>query len=118
MKPEKTAMTPGSSGIYPSAMKMKKRYPKRDRASDKTSLKGFDRPSYRAREQIEGDEERLAMRLTCLHLCLHELTIREIEKIEQYKMFKGTRTRCIVQPTKTPMQELGLTIVEASSHSP
>ena len=52
------------------------------------------------------------------HQYLNELTIREFEKIEQYKIFKGTRTRCIVPLTKTPMQELGLNIVEASSHTP
>ena len=58
------------------------------------------------------------MRLTCLHLCLNELTIRELKKIEQYKIFTWTRTRCIVPPTNKHIQELGLIIVEASSHSP
>ena len=62
MRPEKSALTPRISGINPSTMKMKRWYPEQDRASDLTSLTGLDRPSYRAREQIEDDEERLAMR--------------------------------------------------------
>ena len=62
MRPETSAMTPRILGINPSTMKMKRWYPEQDRPSDKTSLIGFDRPSYRAREQIEDDEERLAMR--------------------------------------------------------
>ena len=66
----------------------RKNYSKKDRASDKNSLTGFDRPSFRAREEIEDDEECLVMRLTCLHLCLNELTIREFEKIEQHKIFQ------------------------------
>ena len=62
MKPEKSAMTPRKSGINPSTMKMWRWYQDQDRASDTTVLTGSDRPSYRAREQIENDEERLAMR--------------------------------------------------------
>ena len=62
MRPEKSAMTPRISGINPSTMKMERLLPEQDRASDKTSLTGCDRTSYRAREQIEDDEEPLAMR--------------------------------------------------------
>ena len=62
MKSERSAMTPRNSGINPSTMKMQRWYPEPDRASDTTSLTGFDRPSYQAQEPIEGDEERLAMR--------------------------------------------------------
>ena len=62
MKPETSAMTPRNSGINPSTMKIKRWYPEQDRASDTTSLTGFDRPPCQAQEPIEGDEERLAMR--------------------------------------------------------
>ena len=62
MKPEMFARTARNSGINPSTMKMKRWYPDQDRASGTTSLTGLDRPSCRAREQIEDDEERLAMR--------------------------------------------------------
>ena len=61
-KPEKPARTPRNSGINPSTMKMKRWYPEQGRASDTTLLTGLDRPSHRAREQIEDDEEGLAMR--------------------------------------------------------
>ena len=43
-------------------MKIRRWYPEQDRASDKTSLKGFDSSSYWACGQIEDDEERLEMR--------------------------------------------------------
>ena len=52
MAPEKSALTPKNSGINPCTMKMKRWYPDQDRASNTTVLTGFDRPSYRAREQI------------------------------------------------------------------
>ena len=62
LKPEKATMVPKNAGINPSTMKMKKWYQEPDRVSDKNSLTGTDRPSYQAREQIEDDHERLAMR--------------------------------------------------------
>ena len=62
MKPEMFARTARNSGINPSTMKMNRWYLEQDRASGTTSLTGLDRPSCRACEQIEDDEERLAMR--------------------------------------------------------
>ena len=62
MKPEKATMVPRNAGINPSTMKMKNWYQEPDPVSDKNSLTGTDRPSYQAREQIEDDDERLAMR--------------------------------------------------------
>ena len=62
MKPQMSARTPRNSVINPSTMKMKRWYPDQDRASDTTVLTGFDSPSYRAREQVEDDDWRLAMR--------------------------------------------------------
>ena len=41
---------------------MKRCFLEQGRVSDSTSLTGVDLPSYRVREQIEDDEERLAMR--------------------------------------------------------
>ena len=62
MKHEKSTMAPRNSGINPSTMKMKRWYQEQDRVSDKNSLTGLERPSYRARKLFEIDEERLAMR--------------------------------------------------------
>ena len=62
MKPEKATEAPRSSGIDPSTMKMKQWYQRHDRVSDKKAPTGTDTASYQARESIEGDEERLAMR--------------------------------------------------------
>ena len=64
-----------NSGIDTSTMKMKQRYQGQDRLSDKSQWQlpsnrvsdekaptGRDRASYQAREPIEGDKERLAVR--------------------------------------------------------
>ena len=61
MKPEKATMAARNAGINRSTMKMKKWYQGSARVSDKNSLAG-DRPSYQARELVEDDDERLAMR--------------------------------------------------------
>ena len=62
MKPEQVTMEPENTRINPSSIKMKKWYQRQDRESAKNSLTGTDRPSYQEREQIEDDEERLAIR--------------------------------------------------------
>ena len=75
MKPEKATKAPRNAGIDPSTMKMKQWYQGQNRVidksqwqwpddlvSDKKAPTGTDRASYQAREPIEGDEERLAMR--------------------------------------------------------
>ena len=110
MKAKKATMAPRNAGINP-------REP--DRASDKNSLTGTGRPSYQARELIGDDDERLAMRQgDMLHRYLNELPIRVSEKVDQYRIAKGTRRRCTVPPPKTPTQEHSLIIVEVSSHRP
>ena len=62
MKPVKATEAPRNSGLDPSTMKMKQWYQGQDRASDQKAHTGTDRASYLAREPIEDDEERLAMR--------------------------------------------------------
>ena len=62
MKPEEAIMAPRNAGINPSTMQMKKWYQEPARASDENSLTETDRPSSQARELIEGDDERLAMK--------------------------------------------------------
>ena len=75
MKPEKATKAPRNSGIDPSTMTMKQWYQGHDRLSDESQWQlprnrvsdekaptGTDRASYQARELVEGDKERLAMR--------------------------------------------------------
>ena len=62
MKPEKAAEAPRNAGRDPSTMKMKQWYQGHDRVSDQKAPTGTDRASYHARERIEDDDERLAMR--------------------------------------------------------
>ena len=62
MKPEKATDAPRNAGIDPSTMKMKPWYQGHDRASDQKTPTGTDRASNHAREPIEDDDERLAMR--------------------------------------------------------
>ena len=62
MKPKKATEAPRNSGIDPSTLKMKQWYNGHDRVSDKEAPTGTDRASYQAREPIEDDDERLAMR--------------------------------------------------------
>ena len=74
MKPEKATKAPRNSGVDPSTMKMKQRYQGQDRVSDESqwqlpSSRMSDKKAptgtdgaYQAREPIEGDKERLAMR--------------------------------------------------------
>ena len=75
MKAEKATKAPRNSGTDPSTMKMEQWYQGQDRLSDKSQWHlpsnrvsdkkaptGTDRASYQAREPIEGDKERLAMR--------------------------------------------------------
>ena len=62
MKPEKATDAPRHAGIDPSTMKMKQWYQGQDRVSDQKAPTGRDRASYHARESIEDDNERVAMR--------------------------------------------------------
>ena len=62
MKPVKATEAPRNSGLDPSTMKMMQWYQGQDRASDQKAHTGTDRGSCLAREIIEGDEERLALR--------------------------------------------------------
>ena len=62
MRPEKAIEAPRNAGIDPSTMKMKQFYQKHNRVSDQKAPTGTNRASYHAREPIEDDDERLAMR--------------------------------------------------------
>ena len=75
MKPEKATKAPINSRINPNTMTMRQWHQGQDRLSDKSQWQlpsnrvsdrkaptGTDRASDQARERIEGDEERLAMR--------------------------------------------------------
>ena len=75
VKPEKATKAPRNAGIDPSTMKMKRWYQGQNRVSDESQRQwpscrvsdlmaptGTDRASYQAREPIEDDKERLAMR--------------------------------------------------------
>ena len=72
MKAERLTKAPENAGIDPSTMKMKTWYQEPTRESDDSqlpsssrlsdALSGTDRTSYQAREPIEDDEERLAMK--------------------------------------------------------
>ena len=68
---------------------------------------------------MKDDEERLAMRQGDMPPPVPERVanprVREDGAVQD---FKGTWERGTVPPTKTPAQEHGLIIVEASSHSP
>ena len=76
-----------------------------------------DRASYQAREAVEGDEERLAMRQSDMPPPVPErVTNPEFEKSEQCRNSKGTRKRRTVPHPKTPTQDHGLITAEASFH--
>ena len=62
MRPEKATEAPRNAGIDPSTVVMKQWYRKHNRVSDQKAPTGTNRASYHAREPIEDDDERLAMR--------------------------------------------------------
>ena len=62
MRPEKATEAPRNAGIEPSTMKMKQWYQGHDRVCDQKAPTRTDRASYHARDPIEDDDERLAMR--------------------------------------------------------
>ena len=123
MKPEKAAEAPRNSGIDPSTMKMKQWYERYDRVSDKKAPTGTERASYQVREPTDDDDERLATRRGDMLPPVPERVanprIREDRAVHDFqynseKMHRATT----VPPAKTPTQEHGLIIVEASSYSP
>ena len=73
-----------------------------DRVSDKKATTGKDRASYQAREPIEGDEERLAMRQGDMPSTIAKAS------------FKSENPR---RSSITGLQEHGLITAEASFHS-
>ena len=83
MKPEKATEAPRNSGIDPSTMKMKQWYQGHDRVSDKKAPTGTDRASIHAREPIEDDDERLAMRQGDMPPPVHERVA--IPRILEYR---------------------------------
>ena len=62
MRPEKATEAPRNVGIDPSTMKMKQSYQKHNRVSDQKAPIGTCRASHQAREPIDDDDERLAIR--------------------------------------------------------
>ena len=99
-----------NSGIDPTTMKMRQWYQRHDRVSEKNAPTGTDRASDQA--------QRLAMRQGDMPPKVPErVANREFEKTEQCGNSNITRKRCTVPPAKTPTQEHGLKIVEASFKS-
>ena len=62
MRPKKATEAPRNARIDPSTMKMKQWHQTQNRVSDQRVHTGTNRASYHAREPIEDDDGRLAMR--------------------------------------------------------
>ena len=120
MKPEKATKAPRNAGIDPSTMKMKQWYQGQnrvsdksqwqwpdDRVSDKKAPTGTDRASHQAREPIEGDEERLAMRQGDMPPPVPERVtnprIREDRAVQDFQMNSEKMHRATYEtPTRDP----------------
>ena len=119
MKPEKAAEAPRIAGIDPSTMKMKQWYQRHDRVSDEKAPTGTDRASYHAREPIEDDDERLAMRQGDMPPPVPERVATENSRRPSSAGFsKQLEKDAPCHLRRRLHKSMVLIIVEASSHSP
>ena len=98
MKPEKATEAPRNVGIDPSTMQMKQWYEGHDRVGDREAPTGTDRASYHAREPIEDNDERLAMRQGAMLLPVPERVanprIREDRAVQNFRQDSENDAPC------------------------
>ena len=110
MRPEMATEAPRNGGTDPSTMKRKHWYQKLNRVSDQKGPTGTNRASYHAREPIEHDDERLAMRTGDMPPPVLERVanprIRKDRAVQEIQQNSEKMHRLL---SKTPAQKHGLT---------